>query len=159
MTDIPDGPQVPQTPPYVSPYGKIGQLPQRLARLVANWRQPGGTFIGLGPIADLELVMQLLSLREYGQWLQVHGEGDQKQWGDEIIMALDDQEDSDQAFADIERVVPVGADQPYADAVEAVAAKAVKYDVVRATLINMGALAEGDTETDIPALLTALFAM
>lgn len=160
MTDTPDPPRLPGAPPpYVSPYGRLAGLDERMAALCKRCRQNDGRpFVGLGIIADLELVMRLLSLREYAEWLAVHGDDEQRRWSADILELQDRDEENDQCFADIERVVPVGADQPYAEAVEAVAAKAIQFDVVRATLVNCGALTADDTDTDIPALLKALLA-
>lgn len=148
---------VPQTPPYVSPFGRLRGLTDRVAVLSARLRRnDGGPFIGLGPIADLELVMRLLNLREYAEWLAVNGDDEQRRWAGEITRLQDEASDTEDMLADIERVVPVGAEQPYAEAVEAVAAKARQHDLTRAVLEQVGALVPGDTSADVPALIRAL---
>jgi hypothetical protein len=158
MTDTPAHEPLPGSPPpYVFRYGRLVGLTERMAALCKRCRENDGRpFVGLGIIADLELVMRLLNLREYAEWLQVHGDDDQRRWAADIIDLQDRDEDNEQCFADIERVVPVGDDQPYAEAVGDVARKAVQYDVVRAILVNVGAIAPDDTAADVPGMIRAL---
>lgn len=100
--------------------------------------------------------MRLLNLREYAEWLAVNGDDEQRRWAGEITRLQDEASDTEDMLADIERVVPVGAEQPYAEAVEAVAAKARQHDLTRAVLEQVGALVPGDTSADVPALIRAL---
>ena len=145
--------------PYVSPYGKIEGLAQRLADFRLRLIRPGGNlpFYG-GMVADLEVVLRLLNAREFAEWLRVHGDDEQARFAVEILAALDEQGEMDDLISDIERVVPVAEGQEYAEAVEGVAGKAVRYDAVRAVLVNCGALAADDTETNVPDLIRALLA-
>lgn len=144
------------TGPYRSPYGQPAGLLDRLATLRKRLVEPGGPFVGLGPIADLDLVMKFLNVREYGEWLVANGDNEQARWGREILNQGDRADDAESLEADIERVLPVAVGQEYADAVEGAARKAIQYDTVRAVLEQVGALAPGDQATDVPALIRAL---
>lgn len=155
MTEAAPGYSPPQ---YVSPYGGVDAgLPDRLAAWSAKFRTPNPNtpFFG-GLVADLEAAMRLLNVREYAEWLVQHGDAEQHRWGSEMLDVLDDNDASEQAFADIERVVPVATDQPYAEAVEAVAKKAVQFDLVCAVLEQVGAISGDGEENDVPALIRAL---
>lgn len=149
---------VPGTPtPYVSSYGAMAGLPQRLSAWSKRLRQNDGRpFVGLGPIADLELVMQLLNLREFADYLNVHGTDEQRRWAAEIIEAQAEVDLAEALYGSIERVLPVREGQEYGEAIEGAARKAVIHDAMRAVLEQVGALAPDDTDTDLPALLRAL---
>lgn len=146
---------VPQTPDYVSPFGKLRGLYGRLLKWKAQLSRPGShrPFYG-GMAADLEVLLRLLTLREFGEFLRTHGEN--SEWGDEILAVLDELDDVDGLYSDIERVLPVKDGQPYAEAVEDIAKRALKYDIIRATLINAGVLNADDTDTDLASLIRLL---
>lgn len=157
MPSVQPHPDVPQTPDYVSPFGKFDGLFQRLLRWRAQLRRPGShrPFYG-GMAADLEVILRLLSLREFGEFLRTHGEGENSEWGDQILALLDETDDYDGLRDDIERVVPVKEGQQYAEAVEDIAKRALKYDIIRATLINAKVLNADDTDTDLADLIRLL---
>lgn len=142
---------------YVSPYGVIAGLAPRLGAWSAKMRARGSPFpFAAGLIADLELAMQLLNLREFAQYLEVHGTDEQRRWAGEIHGALDEVEQAETLYTDIEQVLPVAVGQEYSEAVEVAAKKAVQYDAVRAVLEQVGAITADDTGTDLPALIRAL---
>lgn len=145
------------SPGYVSPYGQIAGLAQRLAafreRLCTDRSVP---WQGTGLIADLEVVVRLLNVREFVDDLSLNGNGEQARWAAELLDIIDTADEHEQLLGDIEAVVPVGTGQEYAEAVEIAARKAVQADAVRAVLVNVGALAPGDTDTDLPSLVRAL---
>jgi len=140
------------SPVYDPPYGKITGLPERIGRWLDRLKSPSLPWIGLGLIEDLRMVMRILSLREFGEFLRSRA-GIDSEWGDEIIAAADAADELDQLQADIEKAVPVAVGQEYADAVE----QAAKLgDRMRAVLVETGALADDDTVTDPADLLRAL---
>lgn len=145
------------TPPqYVSPYGAIDiGIADRLAAWSRKFRVPNPNvpFYG-GLIADLEVAVRLLNVREYIEWLQVHGDDEQRRWAAELLELADDSE----TLADIDRVLPAPArdDETHAEAVEALAKKAEQADEVRAVLVQVGALAPDDEATALPDLIRAL---
>lgn len=142
------------SPTYVSPFGKLEQLHERLAKFRRRLCERGsGTFVGLGPIADLELVMRLISAREFVEWLRVNGDQEQARWAADILEEMDRGEDYGRLTDEIERVVPVAPGQEYGEAVEQAAALGER---MRAVLVETGALADDDTATDPAALLRAL---
>jgi hypothetical protein len=143
--------------PYVSPYGAMAGLAERIAALSKRLRQPGyGNFVGLGPCADLEVVMRLLNLREFIDHLNVNGDDEQRRWAAEMLAALDEVDEADSLYEDIDRVLPVKPGDFYGEAVEVAAKKAVVYDAMRAVLEQVGAIDSDDTTTDLPALIRAL---
>lgn len=157
MPSVAEHPDVPQTPDYVSPYGKLEGLHERLLSWRRQLRAPGShrPFYG-GMAADLEVILRLLNAREFAEWLRQHGDDEQARWAVDILEALDERGELDELLTDIDRVVPVKPDQVYAEAVEQVAKRALQFDLVRAVLENTGALSPGDTETDVPGLIRAL---
>lgn len=142
---------------YVSPYGRVCGLAQRLVAFGRKLRQPGAhlPYYG-GLIADLEVVVRFLNLREYAEWLVVHGDDEQRDYAKEMLDALDNADAAEGVYDDIERVLPVAEGQPYAEAVAAAARKAAQFDAVRAVLEQAGALSPRDAGTDVPALIRAL---
>lgn len=139
---------------YVSPYGKIAGLRERLAkfreRLCTDRSLP---FLGMGIVADLEVVVRLLSVQEFVDDLRTKGDEEQARWADELAGLIDTADEHEQLIADIERTVRVEPDQEYAAAIEQAAGEA---KAIRQVLEETGALAADDTETDVPALLRAL---
>lgn len=140
------------SPPYDPPFGKLSGLPDRIGSWCKRLRSPGLPWAGLGLIRDLEMVMRLLTLREFGEFLRSRA-GIDSEWGDEIIAAADAADELEELQADIERAVPVEPGEIYADAVE----RAAKLgERMRAVLVETGALADNDTETDPADLLRLL---
>ena len=143
--------------PYVSPYGRVQGLVDRLDRLQRQLREAGlhKPFYG-GLIRDLEVVVRLLNVREFAEHLRVHGDADQAPFAADILELLDSDEAHEALLDDIERVLPVAAGEVYGEVVEGAAKKAVERDAIRAVLVNAGAITADDTNTDLPALIRAL---
>ncbi len=139
--------------PYVSPYGKFEGLKGRLAAFGLKHRQHRVGPFYAGFIADLEVVLRFLNATEFAEHLRVHGNDEEMRWAADILEALDDHEQHALLREDIERVLVVPEGTTHADAVEA---SARLGDQVRDVLVEAGALAADDTETDVPALLRAL---
>lgn len=140
------------SPPYDPPYGKMAGLPERVANWIKRLSSPALPWIGMGLIRDLEMVMRILSLREFGEFLRSRS-GIDSEWGDEIIAAADAADELEELQADIEKAVPVEPGEIYADAIE----RAAKLgERMRAVLVETGALADDDTATDPADLLRVL---
>jgi hypothetical protein len=142
------------SPGYVSPYGKIAGLAERLAkfrqRLCTDRSLP---WQGTGLIADLEVVVRLLNVQEFVDDLRVHGDEEQARWAAELLEIIEDADEHERLIEEIEQAVPVAAGQEYG---AAIAEAAALGDRMRAVLVEVGALAENDTETDPVAMLRAL---
>lgn len=98
-------------------------------------------------IYDLEVLVRLLNLREFADWLRVHGDATQSQFSAEIHDALDDSEVLD------------GVCDSVGESVHGVAElvdKAKLADATRQALVECGALDANDTETSVPDLIRAL---
>jgi hypothetical protein len=139
-------------------HGEIEGLPERLADWLKRTKYDKSLpWVGLGIVADLEAVVRLLSLEEFGQWLRTHPDAELQRWGDEVLDAAGDR---DALLATIDEHLPEG--ETATAAVElagtAIVTAATELDAIRGVLIQCGALTAGDTETDVPALLRALLA-
>lgn len=135
---------------YESPYGKARGLRDRLAM----WNERLSTdrtvtWFGTGLIADLELVMKLLNLREYAEWLLLHGPAEHRQFAHDILA----DQDTLESFDDALRAAGKGH---VSDPVKAVEMLDQEGRDVRAVLVQIGALAADDEETDVPSLVRAL---
>lgn len=149
-------------------YGRPAGLAARLAEWNNRLRRsgagvpaigdvPAGSFWG-GLIADIGAVMQILNLREFGEWLRVNGPAEHRQFADEIMA-------NDETLEAFEAATYAARDRhelgDYADpvaAVEALDKRAQDYEAVRRALVDTGALAEGDDETPVADLIRALLA-
>jgi hypothetical protein len=171
--------EVPQTPPYVSPYGKLPGLTERLASLRRTLGQSGYRFVGTGPIADLELAMRLLNLKEYAEWMIAHGSPEQVEWGKEIIehqgavellgggpqpaREIEELIAGEKALTRLEEAIKDATNGEFGtdiadlvQAVETLAEESKEGAAIRQVLIDVGALAVGDPDTDVAALVRAL---
>jgi hypothetical protein len=132
-------------------YGEIEGLPERLADWLKRTKYDKSLpWVGLGIVADLEAVVRLLSLEEFGQWLRTHPDAELQRWGDEVLDAAGDR---DALLATIDEHLPEGE-----TATAAVELAGATITDVRAVLVECGALSPDDTDTDVPALLRALLA-
>ena len=137
---------------YQSPYGcapgLLGRLEKWHHMISTDRRLP---WHGLGFVHDLELVMKLLNLEEYANWLKVHGDPEQQRFAEDIL--------HDQAtIADVQLALRhAGQEQedPVAG-VEALDREVRSVDAIREVLVTAGALAPDDEETPLPDLIRAL---
>lgn len=157
-----DAPPQPNAHGYVSrprpPNRQFGTLAGLRLRL-AEWVDRAGTdrslpWIGLGIIQDLELVMRLLDLREFAEWLKLHGPAEHQAFAADILA----DQDTLEALSDALRTAGKGNVTDPVKAVEMLdmEARDSEGEKVRAVLVEMGALAADDEETDVPSLVRAL---
>lgn len=141
-------------PRYVSPHGHLVGLRGRLQR----WVERMGTdrslpWVGLGLVADLEVLMRLLNLREFAEWLKVHGPAEHQAFADDILR---DQE-TIEAVHDALKHAGHEVSDPV-QGVEALDDEVRQVDAIRQVLVDTGALAADDQDTKLPDLLRALLA-
>lgn len=140
------------TPTYVSPHGHLVGLRGRLRR----WVERVGTdrslpWVGLGLVADLEVLMRLLNLREFAEWLKLHGPAEHQAFADDILR---DQE-TIEAVHDALKHAGHDVIDPV-QGVEALDDEVRQVDAIRQVLVDTGALAADDQDTKLPDLLRAL---
>lgn len=133
-------------------FGAVVGLRQRLA----EWCTCLGTdrtlpWVGLGLIRDLEIAMQLLDLREFAEWLRTKGDPDHARFADDILA---DQE-TIEAVHDALKHAGHDVHDPVMG-VEALDKEVRQVDAIKQVLVDTGALAKDDEETDLVALLRAL---
>lgn len=132
------------------PYGQINGLPERVAAWVGRMKYDKTLpWVGSGLVSDMEAVVRLLSLEEFGTWLRTHPDDELQRWSSEVLEAS---RERDSLAATIDEHLPAGSMTYEGDVV---AAGKFMADV-RGVLVSCGALTTDDTETDIPALLRAL---
>jgi hypothetical protein len=150
----PSGPEANQhgyVSTWVSPYGHLAGLRERLARWIDRaGRDHTLPWVGLGLVRDLEVAVQLLDLREFGEWLRREG-GEHARFGDDLAR-LDDAV----VATGLKGVDPAEA----LEAIDAMAlaheAQALQFEAMRKVLVEAGALDAKDRDTDPAALLRAL---
>ncbi len=120
------------------------------AELQPLYRHPNG--FPLQGMADLELVMQLLDLREFADWLRTHGAPDQTRCAADIISQVDTIDALDDAVA------YAGGLATSDDPVKALEDMTGDLRGVRDVLVSVGALEAQDYDTPLPDLLRALLA-
>lgn len=154
---------VPRPVPLSRQYGAPAGMRARLA----NWqriltRDRSLPWVGTGLIEDLRTTMQLLNLREFAEWLRVHGPAEHREFAEEILRneeyveAVDDAAERVQAIDGRPFILHPAATITALDE-KALAARA-DYDAVRDVLVECGALADDDEETPVADLLRALLA-
>lgn len=130
---------------YERKYGKIEGITERTADWVRRVSEDKALpWVGLGLIDDLEVILRLLSLEEFGAWLHTHSDDELQRWGVEVQEAA-------AARAELDEL-------PTAETLADNEQAAEAYDAVRNVLVECGALSADDTDTDVPALLRALLA-
>ena len=138
------------TPRYVSPHGCVSGLRDRLALAVERLRADRTLpFVGLGLIEDLEVVLQLLNLREFAEWLRVSGAPEHRSFALDILADQD-------TVAATRQAVDTAGHRNESDPVRAIEKMDDEIRAVRRVLIECGALASDDETTSVPALLRAL---
>ena len=135
---------------YASPYGQLRGLPQRLAQ----WRARLGTdrtlpWVGTGLIADLEATMRLLNLREFADHLRVNGTPEQQAFAADILADQD-------TLEAVRQAVDTAGKRDVPDPVRAIEIMDDEQRAVRRVLIECGALAADDEDTDVAGLVRAL---
>lgn len=173
-------------PRYVSPYGHVAGLRWRMDAHIKRLGERTLPFTGLGLIADLELIMKLLNLREFAEWLRLHGAPEHRQFAEQILADNEEIRNIGYALGHAGEGVGYGAEEEIKelvvteakheqlaafvdkatgkefenplDAVKALKSESDQAAAMRAVLIEYGALAFGDAETDVPGLLRLLLA-
>lgn len=131
--------------------GGIRGLPQRMAEWLSLANTPGTAWLGQGRHKDLELIVRLLSLNEFGQFLRTHSDAELAQWGLEVLEAAEAADELEALQDDIDQALP---NAPTYHGAVVIAGETISS--VRAVLVHAGALAEDDTETPIAGLVAAL---
>lgn len=157
-----DEPTVPQTPGYVSPYGKPRGLRARLEKHRATLSQSGLPWHGLGLIADVELIMQILNKREWLEAMHKSDDPDAQRFAAELLA---DDETLDAAWSAAEHAKALPKDTDTLDPVavtealdaEAVAAQRI-VRAVRAGLERAGLADENTPDEMLADLLGVLLA-
>lgn len=136
-------------------YGDVRLLAQRFAyfrdRMSNDKTLP---WVGLGLIADLEVAVRLLTLPEFGEWLNAHPNNELQRWGLEVIDAAESRDELTRLHEDIDDKIPAEGKQPH----EAVAIAGETLHDIRNVLVDQGVLNAGDEETPIADLLRVLLA-
>lgn len=140
------------TPTYNPSYGYVGGLQSRLADWIKRLgRDRSLPWAGLGLVKDLEITMQLLNLREFAEWLKIHGPAEHRDFGEAILR---DQETID-AVSDALLHAGHNEDDPV-KAIENLDGEVRTIDDIRAVLVEAGALEADDRKTPLPDLVRAL---
>lgn len=147
---------------YASPYGSPVGLRARLVKHRAALGAKHHPWLGLGLVADLDLIMQFLDKHE---WLEAMRTGSDPKLAEFATDLQRDQETLDAAYdaAEHARALPTDVDtlDPVA-VIEHLDAEADKHEAfgrrVRDTLEQLGIVDADTPDEDIPALLTALLA-
>lgn len=139
-------------PRYVSPHGHVAGLAERLAKWMDRCgRDKTLPWVGLGLIADLEVAVQLLNMREFAEWLRTHGDPAHARFADEIMHAQD-------ALAIAGYHTPSLAENidGLDDENRENEKQAIELAEVRKVLVQTGALSADDKDTPMSALVMAL---
>ena len=140
-------------PRYVSPHGHVSGLRDRLAAMIPRLGQDKSLpWVGLGLVQDLEIVVQLLNLQEFAEWLRVNGTPEQQPFAEDIL--------ADQFTLEaVRQACDTAGLRDEHDVVRAVEKLDLDSRVVermRSVLVESGALEPDDTQTDMADLLRAL---
>lgn len=150
--DPPEANQHGYIPRYVSPHGHLAGLRERLGRWVDRMgRDRSLPWVGLGLVNDLEVVLQLLNMREYAEWLRTNGDPAHARFADEIIDAQDALAVAGYQGPSLGENVD-GLDNENRENEK----QALVLDDMRKVLVEYGALAPDDRATPLPDLLRAL---
>ncbi len=152
----------PPTPGYVSPYGKPRGLRARLEKHRATLSQNGLPWHGLGLIADVELIMQILNKREWLEAMHKSADPDAQRFAAELL-ADDETLDAAWNAAEHAKALPDGTDtlDPVAvtEALDAAALQAQATNRgIRRVLEQAGVADDATTDDELPDLLRALLA-
>lgn len=118
-------------------------------------------WLGTGLIQDIELVMQILNLREFAEWLRTNGPPEHARFAREILSMEETLEAfecaTDRVKADIACDPPATDPVSVVEVLDATACDAQRQlDRMRDVFCSVYALEDGDEETDLPDLLRAL---
>lgn len=142
---------------HVSPHGHLSGVRERLRRWIDRMgRDRSLPWVGLGFVKDLEVILQLLNLQEFAEWLRVNGPPEHRGFADDIL--------ADQFTLEAVRgAVDTAGYREVVDPVKAVElldeenrANEATGKALRQVLVDTGALADDDYETSLPDLLRAL---
>lgn len=150
---------------YESPYGKPAGLRKRVADWHYRLRSSAGNVPAIGHVqagafwgglvADLGVIMQILNLREFGEWLRANGPAEHRQFADELLRQDETIEALDSAMtrAGLTNFDPVAGVETLQRERDA---ERQQIAAVRQLLVEQGMLAAGDTTTPLAPLLRAL---
>lgn len=133
---------------YGTPAGLAERLRGWIDRLGRDKTLP---WPGLGIIRDLEAAVQLLNMREFGEWLRDKGDPAHARFADEILEAQEILANSGHRSGTLADSVDALDDENRAN-VE----KAVTLEELRNVLVSTGCLSRDDHVTPLPDLLRVL---
>lgn len=140
-------------------YGQIAGLPGRIAYWVERTCKDASLpWVGLGLIADLEAVLRLLSLEEFGEWLRTQPDDKLAEWGNAVLEAVDVMAQHDRLVEDIDDATEHTGDTPPDELVKQLADDRRQFENIREALVETGALSADDRTTDLAGLVRALMA-
>lgn len=96
---------------------------------------------------------QILTLAEFAERLRMNGTSEEQRFAKEI---LDNEDDLDAAYQAALAAQPYLGETELNDPVAVVEEFHRRLEALRNVFVEVGALAKGDTESDLPALLRAL---
>lgn len=141
---------------YVSPYGQPRGLASRLLKMAQIMATDRGRWAGTGIIEDLKLTASILNRREWLEKLRLSDDPDAQRFAAELLDDVDELDCVETAAAHV-RGLP---DEPEAlqgvETIERLDKRAQDYESVRAVLVQVGALDDGDRETPVADLVRAL---
>lgn len=144
---------------YVSPFGRIQGLGSRLQSVVDRLRKDRSfPWQGTGLIDDLELIMKLISLEDFVDWLRVNGPEEHQHFADEIFAKIVEGEQLDALQEHIDKKLdPAEEDKSHEETINKAHASVENLDAIMNALRQLGAIDDTTKPEDIPALLKVLF--
>lgn len=141
---------------YQSGYGKLPGLVSRLRQFRDRLGQHDMPWFGMGLIADLELIMQLLTLDEYKDWLRTSGPEEHREFADEIDRLQLEVETVDDVAAHVEGLPAEEHALPGVETIEKLDERAKVTQGVRDLLSELGIADDQTTDDELVPLLRAL---
>lgn len=162
MNEQPERPPPLPSPGYVSPYGKPRGLRARLVQHRATLGSHSVPWTGLGLVADVDLIMQILNKREWLETMHKSDDPDAQRFAAELL-ADDETLDAAWNAAEHARALPKDTDtlDPVAvtEALDEAATKAQATNrSIRLVLEQAGVADDETTDEELPDLLRALLA-
>lgn len=141
---------------YISPYGKPRGLVARLLKMAQTMATDRGRWAGLGIIEDLKLAASILNRREWLEAMRFSADPLAQTFAAELLDDVDELDCVETAAAHVQGLPDEPEALPGVETIERLDKRAQDYESVRAVLLEIGALAEGDRETPVADLVRAL---
>lgn len=150
-------PEIP-SPGYKSPYGQPRGLRARMASHINKLGQSGLPWHGLGLLADVRLLMQMLNKREWLEKLRASDDPDAQEFAAELLDDCDELETVDDAASRVQGLPDEKHALPAVETLERLDARAQDYERIRHVLVELGVLDASDRETPVADLVRAVLA-